>query len=42
MNARSEARFFAMLANGGARLLSEERVRSFRMPRRNPDELIEC
>jgi CubicO group peptidase (beta-lactamase class C family) len=39
MNARSEARFFAMLANGGARLLSEERVRSFRMPRRNPDEV---
>ena len=36
-NARSEARFFAMLANGGAldgvRLLSEERVRSFAAPR---------
>lgn len=36
-NARSEARFFAMLANGGtlggARLLSEERVRSFSAPR---------
>lgn len=36
-NARSEARFFAMLANGGAlngvRLLSEERVASFSAPR---------
>jgi CubicO group peptidase (beta-lactamase class C family) len=43
MNARSGARFFAMLANGGqlggARLLSEERVRSFCNPRRNPDEV---
>lgn len=43
MNARSEARFFAMLANGGqlggVRLLSEERVRSFSTPRRNPDEV---
>src|SRR2546427_10629749 len=37
MNARSAARFFAMLANGGelngVRLLSEERVRSFSVPR---------
>ncbi len=37
MNARSCARFFAMLANGGqfngVRLLSEERVRSFTQPR---------
>lgn len=36
-NARSEARFWAMLANGGTlngvRLLSEERVRSFIAPR---------
>jgi CubicO group peptidase (beta-lactamase class C family) len=36
-NARSEARFWAMLANGGTlggvRLLSEERVRSFAGPR---------
>jgi len=36
-NARSEARFWAMLANGGAlngvRLLSEERVASFAAPR---------
>jgi len=43
MNARSEARFFAMLANGGqlggVRLLSEERVRSFSTPRHNPDEV---
>ena len=43
MNARSAARFFAMLANGGqlgsARLLSEDRVRSFSTPRRNPDEI---
>ena len=43
MNARSEARFFAMLANGGrlgsSRLLSEERVRSFSTPRRNPGEV---
>jgi CubicO group peptidase (beta-lactamase class C family) len=42
MNARSEARFFAMLANGGAlggvRLLSQERVRSFSAPRANPGE----
>jgi CubicO group peptidase (beta-lactamase class C family) len=37
MNARSGARFFAMLANGGeldgVRLLSEERVRTFNIPR---------
>ena len=37
MNARSEARFFAMLANGGeldgVRLLSETRVRTFHIPR---------
>ena len=37
MNARSEARFFAMLANGGdldgVRILSEERVRTFNIPR---------
>ena len=37
MNARSEARFWAMLANGGeldrVRLLSEERVRSFSVRR---------
>ncbi len=37
MNARSEARFFAMLANGGqldgVRLLSEERVRQSAVPR---------
>ena len=37
MNARSAARFFAMLAQGGAldgvRLLSEERVRWFSVPR---------
>jgi CubicO group peptidase (beta-lactamase class C family) len=43
MNARSEARFFAMLANGGrlgnVRLLSEDRVRWFSTPRRNPDEV---
>jgi len=43
MNARSEARFFAMLANGGAlggvRLLSEERVRSFYTPRAHRDEV---
>jgi CubicO group peptidase (beta-lactamase class C family) len=43
MNARSEARFFAMLANGGqldgVRLLSEERIRSFSTPRANPDEV---
>jgi len=43
MNARSEAKFFAMLANGGqfggARLLSEERVRSFSTPRANPGEV---
>ena len=36
MTARSEARFFAMLANGGeldgVRLLSDERVRSFSLP----------
>ena len=36
-NARSEARFFAMLASGGeldgVRLLSEERVRTFNIPR---------
>ena len=41
-NARSEARFFAMLANGGAldgvRLLSEERVRSFAAPRPHFDD----
>jgi CubicO group peptidase (beta-lactamase class C family) len=43
MNARGEARFFAMLANGGrlgsVRLLSEERVRSFSIPRSNPGEI---
>jgi CubicO group peptidase (beta-lactamase class C family) len=43
MNARSEARFFAMLASGGqfggVRLLSEERIRSFSAPRKNPDEV---
>ena len=43
MNARSEARFFAMLANGGelngVRLLSEERVRSLSLPRATPDEV---
>ena len=37
MNARSGARFFAMLANGGeldgVRLLSEDRVRTFNIPR---------
>ena len=37
MNARNEARFFAMLANlgelDGVRLLSEERVRTFHIPR---------
>jgi CubicO group peptidase (beta-lactamase class C family) len=42
MTARSTARFFAMLANGGelhgVRLLSEERVRSFSMPRARRDE----
>jgi CubicO group peptidase (beta-lactamase class C family) len=42
MNARSAARFFAMLANGGelngVRLLSEERVRSFSVPRTKRDE----
>ncbi len=42
MNARSAARFFAMLANGGelngVRLLSEERVRSFSVPRARRDE----
>jgi len=42
MNARSTARFFAMLANGGelngVRLLSEERVRSFSVPRPNREE----
>jgi CubicO group peptidase (beta-lactamase class C family) len=43
MNARSEARFFAMLANGGeldgVRLLSEDRVRSLTVPRANRDEI---
>ena len=43
MNARSEAKFFAMLANGGAlggvRLLSEERIRSFSTPRANRGEV---
>jgi CubicO group peptidase (beta-lactamase class C family) len=43
MNARSAARFFAMLANGrqldGVRLLSVERVGSFATPRRNPGEV---
>lgn len=43
MNARSEAKFFAMLANGGTlggvRLLSEERVRSFSTPRANRGEV---
>ncbi|MBI3329675.1 MAG: beta-lactamase family protein [Nitrospinae bacterium] len=42
MNARSAARFFAMLANGGelggVRLLSKERVRSFSVPRPNREE----
>ncbi len=42
-SARSTARFFAMLANGGeldgVRLLSEERVRSFSEPRPNADEV---
>jgi CubicO group peptidase (beta-lactamase class C family) len=37
MNARSEARFFSLLANGGeldgVRLLSEDRVRRFNVPR---------
>ena len=37
MNARSQARFYAMLANGGeldgVRLLSEDRVRTFNIPR---------
>ena len=37
MNARSQARFYAMLANGGeldgVRLLSEHRVRTFHVPR---------
>jgi len=41
-NARSEARFFAMLANGGVldggRLLSEDRVRSFAAPRPHFDD----
>lgn len=41
-NARSEARFWAMLANGGAlngvRLLSEERVASFAAPRPHFDD----
>ncbi|MGO8856824.1 MAG: serine hydrolase domain-containing protein [Steroidobacteraceae bacterium] len=41
-NARSEARFWAMLANGGAldgvRLLSRERVASFSTPRANAEE----
>ena len=40
--ARSQARFWAMLAQGGeldgVRLLSEERVASFSTPRINPDE----
>ena len=43
MNARSEARFFAMLANGGelngVRLLSSERIRTFSTLRSNPDEV---
>jgi CubicO group peptidase (beta-lactamase class C family) len=42
MNARGAARFFAMLANGGdlagIRLLSEQRVHSFSVPRANSDE----
>ncbi len=41
MNARSAVRIFAMLANGGVlngvRLLSEERVRSFHVPRQDTD-----
>ncbi len=41
MNARSAVRLFAMLANGGVldgvRLLSEERVRSFCVPRAGTD-----
>jgi len=41
-NARSEARFWAMLANGGeldgVRLLSRERVASFSTPRANAEE----
>ncbi len=43
MNARSEARFFAMLANrcdlNGVRLLSSERIRSFSTPRTNANEI---
>jgi CubicO group peptidase (beta-lactamase class C family) len=43
MNARSEARFFAMLANGGelngVRLLSEAQIASFSRPRPNPGEI---
>jgi CubicO group peptidase (beta-lactamase class C family) len=42
MSARSQARFWAMLANGGTlcgeRLLSEERVRSFAQPRKHFDD----
>jgi len=42
MNARSAAKFFAMLANGGAlggiRLLAEERVRACSVPRARRDE----
>lgn len=41
MNARSAARIFAMLANGGeldgVRLLSQERVRTFSVPRPNTE-----
>jgi len=43
MNARSEARFFAMLANGGelngVRLLSEAQIASFSRLRPNPGEI---
>ena len=43
MNARSVARFFALLANGGSlgdtRLLSKERVRSFSTLRERSDEI---
>ncbi len=42
MNARSSARLFAMLANGGelngVRLLSEERVKTFSTPRPDTDQ----
>jgi CubicO group peptidase (beta-lactamase class C family) len=42
-NARSVGRFFAMIARcgelNGVRLLSEDRVRTFLQPRKDPDEL---